>query len=221
MLTTRIVGMSFVIAVLLLGACAPRSTQAPTLTPIATPTPTLALTPTPTPTPTPKPTLTPREVELKYDDGKPDGKGFAIGGSGAGHLVQFSPPATPFTVTKVRIFGNAYGTGYEKRTFDVQIWDRGFKEIHSVSYAHTKFSLSPGWVEIDVPKVIVNDYFYVHVVTNTPRGEGGIQIFGDSSVKNEHSEVTQNWQIADWYITSAAKEQVNWMIRVIGIAALP
>jgi hypothetical protein len=158
-----------------------------------------------------------KEIELKYDDGSPDGS-MAIGGTGNGRLVQFSPPSTPFTITKVKIFGNLYGTGYENLKFDVQIWDKDLKEIHSASYLHTKFSLSPGWVEIDIPEVVVGDTFYVLVITNSPR-EGGVTTGYDSSVKNEHSEVTKSYKI-DWWI-SLPKETTNWMIRVVGMPVAP
>ena len=152
-----------------------------------------------------------KEVELKYDDGRADGR-HAFGGWG--YLVQFSPPSTPFTITKVKIFGCLYGTGYENRTFDVQVWNEDLKEIHSASYPHTKFSLSPGWVEIEIPNVAIGNDFYIYVNTYSPR-EGGVTIGYDSSVTNEHSEVTQNWKIADWFL-QIPKEKVNWMIRVIG-----
>lgn len=154
------------------------------------------------------------QVELKYDDGKPDGR-WAIGGPGRGHLVQFSPPSEPFTINRVTIFGSLYGTGYENRTFTIQVWDRDLNEIYSASHPHTKFSLSQGWVEVEIPAVAVDGNFYIHVCTQTPR-EGGIQICYDSSLKNEHSEVTANWEIADWYLETP-KEKVNWMIRVVGV----
>ncbi len=158
------------------------------------------------------------QVELKYDDGKPEGR-WAIGGPGWGYLVQFSPPSRPFTINKIKIFGNLYGTGYEKRTFTIQVWDKDLKEIYSVSYPHTKIGLSPGWVEIEIPDLIVDDNFYIQVCTYTPE-EGGIQIFYDSNVKNKHSEVTKNWTIADWYLR-ISKEKVNWMIRVLGTITVP
>ena len=221
--TLIVLGVLLVLILLISGACkqaptptpapAPAAEPAPVPTPAPASKPTPAPTPTPeetpAPTPTPVPTPTPKEVELKYDDGRPDGNGFAIGGSGRGYIVQFSPPATPLTITKVRIFGKLYGTGYENQTFDAQIWDKDLKEIHSASYPHTKFSLSPGWVELDIPNIVIGDNFYIHVVTNTPR-EGGVLIYSDSSVNNEHSEVTHNWEITDWYL-STAKEKVNWI----------
>ncbi len=160
-----------------------------------------------------KPVPAVEEIELKYDDGTLDGRQ-AFGGWG--YLVRFLPPSTPFTITKVKIFGSLYGSGYENQTFDVQIWDENLKEIYSTSYPHTEFSLRP-WVEIDIPDVAISGDFYICVNTYSPR-EGGISIGYDSSVTNEHSEVTQNWEIADWFL-QIPKEKVNWMIRVVGTPA--
>jgi len=165
------------------------------------------------PAPAPTPAPTPREVELKYDDGRPDNY-HAIGRTaGTGHLVHFSPPSTPFTITKIKVFGKLYGTGYENLKCTVEIWDKEQKTVHSVSYPHTKFTLTPEWVEVEVPRVVVGGSFYVHVFTHSPR-EGGVNIGYDSSIKNEHSEATKNWKI-EWWI-KAPKEEINWMIRVVG-----
>jgi len=155
-------------------------------------------------------------VELKYDDGTSEGFQAIGSAAGTGYLVHFSPPATPFTIIKVKIYGNLYGTGYEKLTFGVEIWDKEQKTVHSVSYPHTKFTLTREWVELEVPKVVVGDSFYVHVFTHSPR-EGGISIGYDSSIKNEHSEMTKNWKIEWW--TKTPKETINWMIRVVGTPA--
>lgn len=160
-----------------------------------------------------KPTI--KKVELKYDDGRPDG---AHAFRGWGYLVRFLPPSTPFMINKVKIFGSLYGSGYEKQVFDVQIWDKNLEEIHSASYPHTKFSLSPAWVEIDIPDIAIDGDFYIYVNTYSPR-EGGVHVSYDSSVTNEHSEVTQNWEIADWFLPTP-KENVNWMIRVVGTATI-
>lgn len=165
----------------------------------------------PTPNIAPASELAPDEMELRYDDGKPDGRQ-GLGGPGYGFLVEFSP-STSFKITKVKIFGELVGSGYENRTFDVMIWeDQG--EVYSSSFPHTKFSSSSGWVEIDIPGVVVSDNFSVVVITNTPR-EGGVYLHYDSSVKNEHSDLVQDWEVKDWYL-KVPKEKVNWMVRVMG-----
>jgi len=169
------------------------------------------------PDPTPESSL--EKVELKYDDGTPNGFQ-AIGFSpGNGYLVDFSPPSTPFTITKIKIFGKLYGTGYEDLNFTVEIWDKNQKTVHRVSHPHTKFTLNPEWVEVEVPEVAVDDSFHIYVFTTSPK-EGGINIGYDSSIENEHSEATKGGKI-EWWVR-VPKERANWMIRVVGNpAAIP
>jgi len=127
------------VASIIIGGClgkqtavAPTPTPAPVLTPVPTPAPTpvLTLTPAPAPTPTPTPTPTPppspspptptsEEVELKYDDGGAEAS-CSVGAAG-GFRVSFSPPATPFTIHKVRIFTSLRGSGYEEQKTEIKI----------------------------------------------------------------------------------------------------
>lgn len=162
--------------------------------------------------------LTPQEVELKYDDGTAD-RFLAIGREpGTGYLIDFTPPATPFILTKIRIFGNLFGSSqvYENQEFTVEIWDKNQKIIWTASYPHTaKFTLTPEWAEIEVPEVSVSGDFYVHVFTCS-NPDGGITIGHDSSIPNEHSEMTKEWRIERWSMGSTPQSEVNWMIRVVG-----
>jgi hypothetical protein len=155
-------------------------------------------------------------LELGYDDGRPDEvSGIRILGPGNGYLVKFSPPATPFTITKIKIYGSLYGEISPVLKFQVQIWDKNQVIINDTTYSYTEFSQTPAWAELAVANVRVSGDFYIHVCTNSTENSG-IQIFYDSSVVNEHSEVTKNWQIAEnWYLEQP-KEKVNWMIRVDG-----
>ena len=155
-------------------------------------------------------------IELGYDDGRPDEViGIRILGPGNGYLVRFSPPPTPFTIDKVKIYGSLYGEISQVQKFQVEIWDKDKKIIYSSTYPYITFSPTPAWVGVDVGNVRVSGDFYVHVCINSTE-KSGIQIFYDSSVLNEHSEVTKNWEIAeDWYLEQP-KEKVNWMIRVDG-----
>jgi hypothetical protein len=153
------------------------------------------------------------QVELKHDDGEMDSSQAIGSRPGHGYLVHFSPPSTPFAIDKVVIFGKLYGTGYEDLRFTVRVWDKDLEEIRSMSYPHTEFSHSPSWVEVDIPNIYVSGDFYIQVFTLSPE-EGGISIGYDSSVENEHSDMTFEGGI-DWW-GSLPKETVNWMIRVKG-----
>jgi len=164
--------------------------------------------------------LTPQEVELKYDDGTAENF-MGVGRSpGTGYIIDFTPPATPFTITKIRIFGKLFGSSevYENREFTVEIWDKIRRIIWTASYPHTaKFTLDPEWVEIEVPEVTVSDGFYIHLFTNSIGGGGGINIGFDSSTPNEHSNMTKEWRIEWWSMGSSPQSKYNWMIRVVGV----
>ena len=156
------------------------------------------------------------EIEARFDDGRPDEvSGIRILGPGNGYLVRFSPPPTTFTINKVKIYGSLYGEISPVQKFQLQIWDKDKKIIYDNTYPYTTFSPTPAWVGVDVGNVRVSGDFYVHVCINSTE-KSGIQIFYDSSVVNEHSEVTKNWEIAENWYPEQPKEKVNWMIRVDG-----
>ena len=155
-------------------------------------------------------------LELGYDDGRPDAvSGIIIPGVGNGYLVRFSPPVTPFTIDKVKIYGSLYGEISQVQKFQVQIWDKDKKIIYDTTYPYTTFSPAPAWAELKMNGVRVGGEFYVHVCTSSTE-KSGIQIFYDSSVVNEHSDVTKNWETSEEWYPQQPKEQVNWMIRVDG-----
>lgn len=173
-----------------------------------------------------KPVIEPivKEIELKYDDGTAGDCISTVSPSFGGHIVDFSPPATPFTIKKIRIFGVLSGKGWEDRKFDVEILDKDLKVVYSATYPYTKFTNAPTWVEVEVPDIKVADKFYVHVYTNSPYP--GLHIGADDSVVNEHSDVTTRTAegtvaiLAQWPYSPSIwfgdKSKVNWMIRVVG-----
>ncbi len=205
---------------------APMPAPAPALPPEPAPTPSPAPEPAPTPAPTPPPEAppTPKEVELKYDDGR--ASDLLASGRVNGYIVDFLPPAVPFNVKKVRILGRLAGSGWEGKDFTVAIWNKDYQLLHVESRPVTKFSPdAPSWVEVEMPNVKVTDKFYAHVFTGTNRMEG-IHIGADDSVVNEHSDMTilkaggtyrisTQWpyRTGKWFDN---KSKVNWMIRIIG-----
>jgi hypothetical protein len=167
-----------------------------------------------------------KEVELKYDNGQAKESIPWFGGN----IVDFSPPATPFTIKRVRIAGGLYATGLEEKTFDLEIWGRDLKVLHSATYPYTKFpSGATAWVEFEVPDIEVADKFYVHIYTGSP--SPGLHIGADDSVVNEHSDVTirtaegATFLLASWPYSPdywfGDKSKVNWMIRVVGTYMTP
>jgi len=173
-----------------------------------------------------EPALVVKEVELKYDDGVAE---TCLSSGGGGYLVDFAPPSTPFTIKKVRICAGLFGSGWEGRDFEVEIWDKDYKILHSAAYPLTEFAVGGAtWVTVETPDIEVSDKFYVHVYTGTARG-AGLSLGTDNSVVNTHSEITIRTAEgvtkirAEWgYMGSgelswiADKSKVNFMIRVVG-----
>lgn len=201
-------------------------------TPATTPSPTVPAPPSVSPPPpTQKPPPVPKEVELKYDNNKSRD---ALSYTG-GHIVDFSPPTTPFIVKTIRVAGflsPKADKGVENKTFDLEILDKDLKVIYTVAYPYSRFSsTATSWVNFEVPDVNVNDKFYIHVYTQSPRY--GLHIGADDSVVNEHSDVTSKDAagnvliLAFWpYGPSSEywfgdKSKVNWMIRVVGTTMVP
>jgi hypothetical protein len=174
--------------------------------------------------------LVAKEVELKYDDGLARD---SLSYSDGGHIVDFSPPATPFTIKELWIAGGLYGTGLESKTFDLQILAKDLKVLHSTTYPYTKFTTNATtWIEFEVPDIEVTDKFYVHIYTLSPRY--GLHIGADDSVVNQHSACTTRTAegvitiLAGWpYYSDEADlwfedpSKVNWMIRVVGTYMAP
>jgi len=172
-----------------------------------------------------------KEVELKYDSNKARD---ALSGRG-GHIVDFSPPTTPFTIKTIKIAGilsTRADKGVENNTFDLQILDKNLKVIYTVTYPYSRFSSAAiAWVNFEIPDVEVNDNFNVHIYTQSPRW--GLHIGADDSVLNEHSDATTKDSagniliLAQWPFGSASenwfgdKSKVNWMIRVVGTVMVP
>jgi len=168
-----------------------------------------------------------KEIELKYDGGQARDSICTVSPSFGGHIVDFSPPATPFTIKKIRIAGllSSSATGLEGKTFDLQIPDKDLKVLHSATYPYTKFPVGSAatWVEFEVPNIEVADKFYVHIYTDSPYP--GLHIGVDDSVVNQHSDVTVRTAegvtiLTKWPYSSSVwfgdKSKVNWMIRVVG-----
>jgi|GEM_PF-241420 len=170
--------------------------------------------------------LVAKEFELKYDDGKArDAISADIPWLG-GHIVDFSPLGTPFTIKKIRITGmlSSRASNIKGKTFDVEIWDKDQKILYSATYPYTKFTAYPTWVEFEVPDIEVTDRFYAHIYTDSPWP--GLHIGADDSVINKHSDTTIRTaekvvQISDVWPYSRSqwfgnKSKVNWMIRIVG-----
>ncbi len=168
-----------------------------------------------------------KEIEIKYDDGSAENRMFF--GEGYGHLISFSPPAAPFTVKNIKIYGAIFGSGWEDKNFEVEIWNKDCEVLYSAAHPVRLFYVPPKgskWLEVEVPDIKVAGEFYVHIYTY-----GGIVLGADNSVPNLHSsstvrtggsaaEISTTWPIdsEQWYGDAS---KVNWMIRAVGTALVP
>ena len=153
---------------------------------------------------------------LIYDDGKPDG--FGSQGPGWGYSVRFSPPATPFTISKVKLVAGLRGTEYADQKASLEIWDENLEVLYSREMLATEFSPEIGWVTVDT-NITVDGDFRVVFFTNWGGQEGSIIIGYDSSSKNKHSEVVRTGGLlADWpppMEETKPEATTNLMLRVI------
>ncbi|MBI2850690.1 MAG: response regulator [Chloroflexi bacterium] len=172
----------------------------------------------------------PKALELQHDDGQAE---IYVHADSGGYLVHFSPPFVPFVINRVRMNGAALPS--ERPEFTLQLWDQDRKVIYSAAFPSTLFPAvdSPPqamsaamWVEIPVPGIEVQSDFYAHVLTGS-RPLTGVFIGADDSAKNEHSGLTrpiseggheerQDWPVFGPGSRWATRDNVNWMIRVVG-----
>ncbi len=218
----------FITALVLIILLAASSCATPAQTSPAVPEPiTTPSDATPEPSSKPEqPSLVIKELELKYDDGLNEA---SFSSAGGGYLVDFTPPASPFTINAVGICGKLSEKTPDRDNFDLEIWDKNNEVLYSNSFPITEFPTdSLDWVTITVPDIKVSDQFYIHVYTASLR-DIGIAVGVDNKIVNEHSWLT----IRDSEgITSVIdmksdmpfrgewveknKDRINWMIRVIG-----
>ena len=160
-------------------------------------------------------------MELARDQGKPTGS-LALGGA-YGHTMSFSPPTIPWQIGKVRIYGLRFGENTEKLELIVEIWGIN-RSVLSSPFPYSAFKSTPAWTEIDMVDIAVTSDFTVVVYTRST-AQRGIQIGFDSSVVNQHSDITAgrrgatDWNIVQWAVPPSGpvnKERTTWMIRVAG-----
>jgi hypothetical protein len=116
---------------------------------------------------------------IKYDLGSASGEPLSVAGD-YGHIVHFSPPATPFKIQKIELYVQAIvakDSDWYDRFVTVRIWDSSrTQQLWSVSLPWRDFWNVVGsfWKEIEVPSVSANGDFYVEIVTHSPQFQGEI-----------------------------------------------
>jgi flagellar basal body-associated protein FliL len=172
-----------------------------------------------------------KEIELKYDNDKVRGNVGTQLPYLSGYITDFTPPGTPFTIKKIKIYGMFNTRLNDKdladKTFDLEIADENLKILNSATYMNGTFPDTPAWVEFEVPDIEVDGLFCVYIYNP----DSGIRIGADDSIINEHSNTTIQTEegaitiLVQWPYTPwewiGDKKLVNWMIRVDGIYMAP
>ncbi len=117
---------------------------------------------------------------IQYDESDGSVMGIYVSGEN-GHVVHFTPPAKPFKIQKIRVFGTArikYTSEFDKNHVTVRIWDKeGNNQLWSQDFPWRLFFGSGNLREIKVPDVRVDDDFHVELVTHSdPRGGDPINL---------------------------------------------
>jgi len=147
-------------------------------------------------------------TELFYDDGEID-NGWATGPLGGG-AVLFTPPSTPWTLSKVKVM--AWYT-LDDAPFYIEIWDSEQSELFQGTYMYSDyFSSVVRWAEIDIPDITITGDFYVCVFPNDGGKEHRLWLGFDvdPQISNRSYAVTYPDNSIDY------AENWNWMIRAIG-----
>jgi len=163
--------------------------------------------------------LVAKVVELRYDDGIADG--FCAQSPRNGYSVHFMPPATPFTITKVRVTTMLRGTQYAGQKGRLEIWSQDFDVLFSRDIPAEECK---GWVTIETEVMVGGDFrvvFFTNADPDLP--EHGISIGYDLSSENKGSEIVKpGGIIVKWpqaIEETRPERNTNWMIRVIGTSA--
>jgi len=181
---------------------------------------------------------------IQYDLGSAYGELLSVAGD-YGHIVHFSPPATPFEIQKIDLYVEALvanDSEYTGRLVTVRIWDSSRnRQLWSTDLPWRDFWNAVGsfWKEIDVPNVISDGDFYVEIVTHSNQFQGemvawpwgsevrpAIFLGYDLPTPYESSAVSltetrSGISIMGQPVGVPAKYQgLNWLIRVVGDGSL-
>ncbi|MCJ7655018.1 MAG: hypothetical protein MUO97_06935 [Dehalococcoidia bacterium] len=182
--------------------------------------------------------------KIQYDLGSIHGEPLSVAGD-YGHIVHFSPPATPFEIQKIEVYVQAVvaeESEWTDKLVTVRIWNSGRnQQLWSVDFPWRAFWNEVGsfWKEIDVPNVSVDGDFYVEIITHSNQFQGEMVAWSWGS--EVRPAIFVGYDLPNPYIASAvsstetrsgisnmgqpvevpAKYQgLNWLIRVTGDGSL-
>lgn len=163
---------------------------------------------------------------IKYDSGIVDqGTGHCAYGE-FGHMVHFSPPATPFRIQKIMVCGwkeCTYQNDCAAKNLVVRIWNKDSSQtLWAQEFPWSLFDRDvAAWKELNVPNVPANNDYYVEIVTHSEllQYEDGKPISTDlrlcASVGGSDSS-RSSYSLNGKVISQATRA---WLIRVQGEGA--
>ena len=182
--------------------------------------------------------------KIQYDLGSAYGELLSVAGD-YGHIVHFSPPATPFKIQRVDVYVQATVANESQWTdklVTVRIWNSGRnQQLWSVNFPWRAFWNETGsfWKEIDIPNVSVDGDFYVEMVTHSNQFQGEMvawpwgsevrpAIFVGYDRPNPHIDVPFSSTETRSGISNLGQpvevpvkyQGLNWLIRVDGDGSL-
>ncbi|MBC8273879.1 MAG: hypothetical protein H8E40_02770 [Chloroflexi bacterium] len=109
-----------------------------------------------------------KPYKIQYDETPGTEGGIYVSGE-IGHIIHFTPPAKPFRVQKIIVFGTVHivtTSDFDEKHITARIWNKeGTNQLWSQDFSWRLFMGSAQWREIEVPDVRVDDDFYVEIVT--------------------------------------------------------
>lgn len=182
--------------------------------------------------------------KMQYDLGNAYGELLSVAGD-YGHIVHFSPPATPFKIQNIELYVQGIVTkdsDWNDKFVTVRIWDSSrTQQLWSANLPWRDFWNNMGnfWKEIKVPNVSANGDFYVEIVTHSPQFQGEMvawpwgsevspALFVGYDLPSPYTgaavsstETRSGISIMGQPVEVPAKYQgLNWLIRVTGDGSL-
>jgi hypothetical protein len=164
------------------------------------------------------PRVSATEVELYYDDGEMDWSE-SILGSKNGYAVKFTPPATPWILKKIRVYGSYEPSDASNGIFYIKVWDINLVTLLEVEYLYGdyfNYRLSGGytWATIDIPDTMIDGDFYVVFFPNSIKDTQYLWMGQDFDPPISGRSYSASTAYGN-YIYNQQNDR-EWMIRAVG-----
>ncbi|MEJ2739712.1 MAG: hypothetical protein P8105_07815 [Dehalococcoidia bacterium] len=169
---------------------------------------------------------------IQYDSGTIGGSYYVAGN--LAHIVHFTPQAKPFRIQKIQIYGSAdleNPRELDTKQCTLRIWNSDkSKQLWNQNIPWRVFSGPIDWREIEVPDIIVEDDFYVELVTYSQKPEEVLTNYitiGWDKPKPEEGQTASTAEtrsgVSDNGVLVTSPESIyrgiNWFIRAEGEGA--